>query len=52
MINCAYETSQTRNYYDAYECKLGYVRVYYECIEPEVVSKSAMYFSNFYSFPT
>ena len=51
MINCAYETSQTRNYYDTYECKLGYVRVYYECIEPEVVSKSAMYFSNFYSFP-
>ena len=51
MINCAYNISQTLNYYDKYECKLGYVRVYYECIEPEVVSKSAMYFSNFYSFP-
>ena len=53
MINCAskYPEANQKNYYTNYECKPGYVRVYYECIDSNTVSKSAMYFSNIYSFP-
>ena len=51
MINCEWKSIKNDYYYDSYECKTGYVRVYYECIEPEKVPKSAMYFSNVYSFP-
>ena len=46
-ISSAYES----NYYDNYKCDKGYVQVYYECIEEKKVVNSAMYFSNFYSFP-
>ena len=51
MQNCAYEYAPPPNYYDLYKCKPDYVRVYYECIKPEIIPKSAMYFSNVYSFP-
>ena len=58
MLNCPYEvtkaslhTYNANNYYDQYECPEEYVRVYYECIDKNIVPYSAMYFSNVYSFP-
>ena len=51
MMNCAEEKAKKGDYYDKYECLTGYVRVYYECIEQDIVPFSAMYFSNVYSFP-
>ena len=51
MVNCAYDYADKNTYYEKFKCKLGYVKVYYECIEPSIIPKSAMYFSNVYSFP-
>ena len=34
-----------------FECDPGYIKVYYECIKEDLIPKSAMYFSNVYSFP-
>ena len=54
MLNCEYSASSSQgytNYNNNYECKPGYVKVYYECIDENIVPYSAMYFSNFYSFP-
>ena len=51
MVNCQYSNPTKPLYYDNFVCTEGYVRVYYECIEPEKIPKSAMYFSNVYSFP-
>jgi len=51
MLNCAYQSPTKGNYYDEWECNPNYVRVYYECIDENIVKNSAMYFSNVYSFP-
>ena len=53
MVDCAssYNTANEYNYYDKYTCEEGYVQVYYECIQKDLVANSAMYFSNVYSFP-
>ena len=54
MINCPTGTILgygNGQYYEQYECTPGYIQVYYECIEPSIVKYSAMYFSNWYSFP-
>ena len=47
MFNCL----SSGDYYQNYNCSEGYVQVYYECIDKNIVSKSAMYFSTLYSFP-
>ena len=54
MLNCERSPSNSMNYdtyQKEYKCKPDYVRVYYECIEKDIVPFSAMYFSNEYSFP-
>ena len=54
MLNCEYIVSRANgyNYYEKnYECKPGYKKVYYECIDKNIIPYSAMYFSNVYSFP-
>ena len=54
MLNCEYDSVNAQGYtkYEAnYECSPGYVKVYYECIDENIVKNSAMYFSNIYSFP-
>ena len=54
MQNCLYSVSSSinyDNYQKSYECKPNYIRVYYECIDKDIVPFSAMYFSNVYSFP-
>ena len=51
MVTCSDTQATALTYFDRYECKPGYVKVYYECIDQNLVSKSAMYFSNVYSFP-
>ena len=38
-------------YEDKFVCKPGYKKVYYECIDENIIPFSAMYFSNVYSFP-
>ena len=48
--SCDRGYSQT-TFYDNFQCEDGYQRVYYECIDNKLVKGSAMYFSNFYSFP-
>ena len=49
LANCS--SARRADYYKKYECKEGYSKVYYECIDKKIVTNSAMYFSNFYSFP-
>ena len=51
MVTC-YNKPIARPFYEQnFECKPGFVKVYYECIREDLVLKSAMYFSNVYSFP-
>ena len=49
MISCQNKGSDT--YSENYKCKPGYTKVYYECIDSNLIPKSALYFSNEYSFP-
>ena len=54
MINCEYNVNRAGgyiNYNNSYNCTPGYAKVYYECIDKNIVKNSAMYFSNYYSFP-
>ena len=54
MLNCEYNVGSAENYetyQSSYKCKDNYVKVYYECIDKDIVTYSAMYFSNVYSFP-
>ena len=51
MISCALNFANKNTYSGLYECKPGYVKVYYECIDEKLIQNSAMYFSNVYSFP-
>ena len=51
MISCALNYANKNTYSGLYECKPGYVKVYYECIDEKLIQNSAMYFSNVYSFP-
>ena len=51
MMNCAYEKASYDTYSKSYECLNGYEKVYYECIDKNIIPYSAMYFSNVYSFP-
>ena len=39
------------NYNGNFICNPGFKKVYYECIDKNLIPKSAMYFSNIYSFP-
>ena len=41
----------TEDIYESFECEDNYQRVYYECIHKNLVKGSALYFSNYYSFP-
>ena len=41
----------TNDIYESFECEDNYQRVYYECIHKNLVKGSALYFSNYYSFP-
>jgi len=51
-INHIKSCSKTESiYYNNFICEDGYQRVYYDCISNNLVKGSAMYFSNFYSFP-
>ena len=49
MISCSSKGKDI--YYEDFKCKPGYTKVYYECIESSLIPKSALYFSNIYSFP-
>ena len=52
---CANSVNIARNYDDYiinFECKDGYSKIYYECIQNNLIQNSALYFSNFFSFPT
>ena len=54
ILNCEYEVSKAKEYAKykvAYVCPEGYTKVYYECIDNTIITYSAMYFSNWYSFP-
>ena len=51
MMNCAWDSAPRGTYSQKYECLTGYERVYYECIDKNIIPFSAMYFSNVYSFP-
>ena len=54
MLNCEYVVNKAlgyTNYNNSYNCTPGYVKVYYECIDKNIVQNSAMYFSHIYSFP-
>ena len=54
MINCEYNVNRALGYTyynNSYNCTPGYAKVYYECIDKNIVKYSAMYFSNYYSFP-
>ena len=51
IINCASGYAIKDEYNNNFKCKPGYTKVYYECIETKLISKSALYFSNVYSFP-
>ena len=54
MLNCEYNVDNAQgynNYNNSYNCTPGYAKVYYECIDKNIVKYSAMYFSNVYSFP-
>ena len=49
----SYENAGTYDdYKQNFKCKDGYTKVYYECIKNDLVSKSAIYFSGFLSFPS
>ena len=53
MIDCP--TQVSGNSYNSYTanfiCNTGYTKVYYECVDDSLLTNSAMYFSNYFSFP-
>ena len=50
MFSCANSYAIKDDYFNQYLCQEGYTKVYYECIESHLLEKSALYFSNIYSF--
>ena len=53
LLSCGstYETSKTADLYNKnFECIPGYTKVYFECIKDDLITNSAMFFSNFFSF--
>ena len=50
--NCASGPNALYSSYESsFKCKPGFKKVYYECIDEQLIPNSAMYFSNIYSFP-
>ena len=53
VLKCGstYATSSTADLYNSnFVCSPGYTKVYFECIKDELITNSAMFFSNFFSF--